>query len=153
MKNLENKIPPPIVLLMSLILMRLLSEIGPNLDVDDGLRLSLTSLCIVLGLVCMLSGVFSFRKARTTVNPLKPETASGLVVGGIYRLSRNPMYLGMLLMTIGWAIFLSSPLSVLGILGFVLFINRFQIIPEENAMTKLFGNKYKDYTKVVRRWI
>lgn len=152
MEKLENRIPPPIVLLVSLIIMKLLAEIGSVMDIDFKLRLLLSSPIVLIGLAFMFAGVLRFRRAETTVNPLSPDQASDLVVEGVYRLSRNPMYLGMALIAIAWAIFLASPWSAFGVIGFVLFINRFQITPEERAMDKLFGAQYAQYKANVRRW-
>ncbi len=95
----------------------------------------------------------SFRKARTTVNPLKPQAATSLVTTGIYAVTRNPMYLGMVLVLIGWAGFLASPISVMGPVLFWLYIDRFQIQPEERAMSALFGSSFAEYSARVRRWI
>ena len=83
----------------------------------------------------------TFRKAKTTVNPTKPY-ASSLVTWGVYAISRNPMYLGGLTMLLGWAIFLSNPLAFLFLPVYVLYLNRFQIAPEERVLTSLFGGTY-----------
>jgi len=99
-----------------------------------------------------VAGVVEFRRAKTTVNPLKLDKSTQLVASGIYRFTRNPMYLGMLLILVGWAIHLQHIGAWLWLIGFILFINRFQIEPEERAMTKLFGEPYIDYCKSVRRW-
>ena len=152
MQKLENRIPPPIVLLVSLIIMKLLAEIGSVMDIDFKIKLLLSSLFVLTGLVFMLAGVLRFRKAETTIDPLNPEKANQLVVEGVFCLSRNPMYLGMALIAVAWAIYLASPWSVLAVIGFVLFINRFQITPEEKAMDKLFGIQYAQYKATVRRW-
>lgn len=105
------------------------------------------------GVVVALLGVASFRRARTTVNPLQPAAASHLVVSGIYHRTRNPMYLGMLLVLLGWALFLSNLLAVVLATGFVPLMNRLQILPEERALTALFGSAFADYKSKVRRWL
>jgi len=107
----------------------------------------------VVGVVLIGVGIASFRRAGTTVNPMKPDSASSLVVSGIYRLTRNPMYLGFLLVLIGWAIFLSNALAFLFLPAFILYMNRFQIEPEEKALTSLFGQQFVAYTSRVRRWL
>src|SRR5690554_5257045 len=89
---------------------------------------------VLLGAGISLVGVRSFRRAKTTVNSLKPEQATQLVNGGIYRLTRDPMYLGRLLALLGWAAALASWWSLLGPLLFVLYMNRFQIRPEQRAV-------------------
>ena len=95
----------------------------------------------------------SFRRARTTVNPLKPESASALVISGIYRHTRNPMYLGFAIILLGWCVLLGSAWAVLGVAGFVLYIGRFQIRPEERALRELFGAEFDAFCSRVRRWV
>jgi protein-S-isoprenylcysteine O-methyltransferase Ste14 len=87
------------------------------------------------------------------VNPLKPQTASALVASGIYRYTRNPMYLGMLVVVVGWAVFLANVLSALAIVLFPAYITRFQIKPEERVLLSLFGEQYVHYSHQVRRWL
>jgi protein-S-isoprenylcysteine O-methyltransferase Ste14 len=96
--------------------------------------------------------VVTFRKAKTTVNPLKPH-ASSLVTWGVYAISRNPMYLGGLIMLLGWAIFLPNALAFVFLPIYVLYINWFQIAPEERALTSLFGQTYVAYQMRARRWL
>lgn len=98
-------------------------------------------------------GIVSFRRAHTTVNPMKPDSSSSLVVSGIYRLTRNPMYLGFFLILLGWTVFLSNLLAFLLLPAFVWYINHFQIEPEEQALTLLFGQAFLSYRTRVRRWI
>jgi protein-S-isoprenylcysteine O-methyltransferase Ste14 len=105
------------------------------------------------GVAIALAGVLQFRRARTTVNPLQPSAASALVIGGVYRRTRNPMYLGMALVLVGWAIYLSS-LAALAVLPvFVAYLNRFQIGPEERALQARFGDDFARYREAVRRWL
>ncbi|WP_210307157.1 methyltransferase family protein [Paenochrobactrum gallinarii] len=96
------------------------------------------------------------RRPSTTsspINPLRPETTSALVTTGIYRYSRNPMYVGFALFLLAFAVLLSSPGALLGVLGFVLYIDRFQILPEEQALNVLFGADFTNYCTQVRRWL
>lgn len=105
------------------------------------------------GVAIALSGVVSFRRVRTTVNPLKPEASTSLVSTGIYKVTRNPMYLGMLAVLLAWAAYLPSVLALLGPAAFALYITRFQIIPEERVLHSLFGAAFVEYTQKVRRWL
>ena len=100
-----------------------------------------------------LLGVFSFIKADTTVNPIEPEKADSLVDTGVYRISRNPMYLALALALIALSVYLQSLWSLPVVLLFMIYMTRFQIFPEERAMIKLFGEEYIEYMKNVRRWI
>jgi len=114
-------------------------------------------LCAIV-LVCIgqsisIAGVFAFRRAKTTVNPSNASLASSLVIQGVYRYTRNPMYLGFSLTLLGWAMFLANPLAFLWVVVFVLYITRFQIIPEERVLASLFGAEYEAYKGKVRRWV
>ena len=100
-----------------------------------------------------LAGVFSFRANQTTVNPLKPDAASVVVSSGVYRFSRNPMYLGILLALVAWAVYLSNALAALFLPAFVAYMNRFQIEAEERALRAKFGPAFSRYMAAVRRWI
>jgi protein-S-isoprenylcysteine O-methyltransferase Ste14 len=101
----------------------------------------------------MLAGIISFRRAQTTINPLKPAAATALVTSGVFRYTRNPMYLGMLIVLLGWAVFLSASAALVGVLAFAAYIQRFQIRPEERALAALFGKTFTDYQSTVRRWL
>lgn len=105
------------------------------------------------GLSIALVGVASFRRAKTTVNPLQPSAASSLVIAGIYRFTRNPMYLGMLLVLLGWAVFLANALAWFFPVVYVPLMNCLQIIPEEKALAEKFGSPFTNYQSRVRRWL
>lgn len=153
MRALENRIPPPVVALVVGLLMWALSSQSPAVAAESPIRLIASLSAVILGVVFCLSGVISFKRARTTVNPLKPETASSLVTSGVYQISRNPMYVGFALLLVAWTIYLASPWAFLGVAAFVIYITCFQIIPEERAMTNLFGAEFISYQAKVRRWL
>lgn len=153
MHALENRIPPPIVAVLFGMLMGVGANGLPSLGLGFAMRLTLALLVVCAGLFFVLAGGISFRRAKTTVNPLKPESASALVTSGIYRYTRNPMYVGFALFLVAWSLYLASPLSLLGVLGFVLYMNRFQITPEERALSQLFGSDFTAYQGKVRRWL
>jgi protein-S-isoprenylcysteine O-methyltransferase Ste14 len=151
MNALELKIPPPLVALFLAILMWLTPALA--IAVPLGLRLGVALALLCLGLTISVSGVVAFRRARTTVNPIKASSASALVSSGVYRFTRNPMYLGLSLALFAWAVLLSNPLALLLLPFYVLYINRFQIIPEERVLASLFGTEYSAYKERVRRWL
>jgi len=154
MHRLENRIPPPLVAsLLGLLMWLAARQLQGGLALTIEWRIGVGLAVLLVGVVICLAGVLSFHHARTTVNPLKPETASALVSSGIYRYTRNPMYLGFATVLVAWSIFLAWPPALLGVLGFVLYMNRFQIAPEERALTKLFGDDFAQYCNRVRRWI
>ncbi len=107
----------------------------------------------VAGLVFAILGVVSFRRAGTTVNPLQPAAASSLVISGIYRRTRNPMYLGLLLVLLGWGALLANALAFVFTAAFIFLMNRLQILPEERILAARFGTAFTDYQSAVRRWI
>jgi protein-S-isoprenylcysteine O-methyltransferase Ste14 len=153
MRALENKIPPPLVGLGFAALMWLVSRSELPLVFDIPGRPAIAAFFWSLGVACSLAGVFAFHRAKTTINPLSPEAATTMVTSGIYQISRNPMYLGIFFTLIGWAVWLSH-LSVFALLPFfILYINRFQIEPEERALASKFGGQFTAYATAVRRWL
>ena len=148
---MKKKIPPPIVTLLFGSAIYLMEDFFPLLRIHYAVLFSIGF--VVLGLGIFISAVLSFKKYQTTVNPLKPETASTLVVDGIFNLSRNPMYLGMLLMLCAIAVQFNPIGSFIFCPLFVAYLTVFQIIPEEQAMLELFEAEFVEYKKTVRRWI
>lgn len=151
--SLEVKVPPPVVALTAAVLMWGISRFAPAVAIPTDIRLAVSIAIGLAGVATSVAGVLTFRRARTTVNPTRPEAASSLVSTGIYRMTRNPMYLGLLLVLVAWAVFLSSAWALLGAAGFVIYMSRFQISPEERALTRLFGSEYASYKARVRRWL
>jgi len=153
MHALDHKIPPPAVALLFAGLMWLLSasESSMALAVPWRQAIAVTAWC--MGVTIAAAGLFEFWRAKTTVNPLLPEAATSIVTSGIYRYSRNPMYLALLFGLLGWAVWLSH-LIAYGLLPFfILYINRFQIEPEERALLAKFGEQFTNYRSAVRRWL
>lgn len=151
-RGLELKVPPVALLLIAAGLMGAAGWGVPTFKVRLPGRMAVAAGVALAGVIVCLLGVGSFKRAKTTVNPMRPESASALVVGGVYRLTRNPMYLGFLLLLLGWAAFLSNGLALLPVAMFVVYLDRFQIRPEERALDSLFGEEYAAYKKRVRRW-
>ncbi|MBW4968083.1 isoprenylcysteine carboxylmethyltransferase family protein [Pseudoalteromonas sp. CR1] len=148
---LNNKIPPVIVVLFFAGIMALIAQYSV-IDFTVFVAYLAASL-VIIGCVSCVAGVVSFKLAKTTVNPNKPEQASKLVTSGIYRISRNPMYLGFAFILAGWGVWLSSVWAMLGVVGFIGYLTLFQIMPEERALTKLFGEEFTAYKARVRRWL
>ncbi|NNK33841.1 MAG: isoprenylcysteine carboxylmethyltransferase family protein [Xanthomonadales bacterium] len=153
MPRLQLKVPPAIQLVIAAGLMWGLAELTPDLGLDRGLRTWLYRGLTVLGGLVVVRGWWDFRRARTTVDPTRPHKASSLVVTGAYRFSRNPMYLGFLLLLIGWAAFLDNAYSLAALPLIVLSLTQLQIRPEEDALQSRFGSDWEDYARRVRRWI
>lgn len=153
MRTLELKIPPAVIGLLLGAMMYAAAQVLPvfvfTLPAGRIVAMSLT----VAGLTTAISGVVLFRRARTTVNPLAPETSSSLVVTGLYRWTRNPMYLGMLLVLLGWGAFLGNGLAFISAAAFIPLMNRLQIGPEERILAATFGPAFTTYQSAVRRWL
>lgn len=153
MNRLELQIPPLVLLLVFAAAMWALSAVMP------GARFALPGAAWIAaglgagGAVIALLGVSMFRSAGTTVDPRTPHATKRMVRHGVYRLSRNPMYLGFALVLTGWALFLSHTAAVMLVPVFILYIDRFQIAPEEQFMIDRFGDEHRDYAAGVRRWI
>ena len=133
--------------------MWLVSSYTPSLAIPIPRRVLIALLATAVGFAFVYSGILAFRRAGTTVNPTKPETASAVVASGVYRFSRNPMYVGVLFLLAGWAVFLSHALACLFVPAYVAYMNRFQIVPEERALLSKFGQDYVAYRRSVRRWL
>lgn len=125
----------------------------PAVPLEHPLFLFISLLSTLTGAALILSAGYYFKKAKTTVNPIYPDAATQLVIQGIYRYSRNPMYLGFVLLLCAWGLFLGDLITFIVIPAFILIITYFQIIPEERALTEKFGEAYKQYLVTVRRWI
>ncbi len=153
MGALEKKIPPPILMIVFAVLIWVISLFSNTITWSFQIRIIVSLLLLLLSVSISISAIRTFRKVETTVNPLHPETASILVSEGIFSISRNPMYIGLALILVAWSVFLATVWGFLLVFLFILYLNRFQIIPEERALKKLFGLKYEDYLAKVRRWI
>jgi len=157
MHRLELKLPPPVVFAVTALAMWLIARQFPALSfgaaghgpVPDALSIAL----VLAGAALGLAAIVGFRRARTTVEPRRPHEASAIVTRGVYRLTRNPMYLGLLCLLAAWALRLAHPLPWLLLPVFVGWITRFQIVPEERVLAARFGATYADYRRAVRRWI
>jgi protein-S-isoprenylcysteine O-methyltransferase Ste14 len=125
----------------------------PATSLPRGVTYAAAAVFLLAGLVFSIRGMRSFRRAGTTVNPIRIENASHLVTDGIYRISRNPMYVGVTLDLCGWAFFLGCLWTLIGPAIFVAYTTRFQIIPEERVLATKFGDSYRDYCRRVRRWL
>lgn len=150
---MNNKIPPPLVLLVWVMLMWLVARFTTSWQFSIPAQQLLSGILLALGFVVTIAAIINFRQAATTINPLAPEKASSLVTSGVFKFSRNPMYLGMLLVLLAWFFYLGSLLNLSAVFLFFLFISHFQIQPEEQAMKKLFGASFQEYCSKVRRWI
>ena len=153
MSRLELKVPPDLVALAVAGLMWLVTKMTPSLDWRGPSQVLIAIVLLVAGIALIVLARVAFAKADTTFSPLAPERSSRLVTTGVYRLTRNPMYLGTLLALLALAVRLSNPAAAVVALLYVLYMNRFQIRPEEGVLRGRFGSEYVAYTHAVRRWV
>ncbi|SFW65406.1 methyltransferase family protein [Cellulophaga fucicola] len=146
------KLPPVVVVFVFGLVMYVLARFLPFGIFDFFGRTMLLKGLLVVMLLVLATSTYKFFKAKTTVNPKDLDKTSALVTTGIYKFTRNPMYLAMLLLLIGWGLFLSNAFNMLIAAGFVSYMNAYQIKPEEEMLTQKFGKEYTSYTKKVRRW-
>ena len=151
---MKTKIPPPIVAIISILLTYLSKDYLSFFYLHPHLQKTLFILFLVSGILLIFFANREFKILETTVNPMKPKNATNLVSKGVFKFTRNPMYLGLFIIFISFSFNFSS-LFGLVIYGplFIFYITIFQIIPEEEAMMELFGESYKEYCSKVRRWI
>ena len=156
MKYLELKCPPPIVMVFSgmlawFVAQRDIDFLQQQLMAADIIFWPL--LFIIVGILLAVAGVKEFKQHHTTISPLDPSQSSSLVTSGIYQFTRNPMYLGMLLVLLGWADLLDTILAFSGAVAFFVYISFFQIKPEEEIIKEKFGQDFIHYCANVRRWL
>lgn len=153
MHALDHRIPPPVIALVTAGLAWAIARYTPGFAYPFPARQPIAALFVLAGFALDLAGLLAFRKAKTTLNPLLPAKSTSVVQHGPYAFSRNPMYLGMALVLLGFCIYLANPLSVVAIAIFVTYITLFQIVPEERVLREKFGEPYAKYARSVRRWL
>jgi protein-S-isoprenylcysteine O-methyltransferase Ste14 len=155
--RLEARIPPPVLAVIAALVIYGLHREWPVARLWTGERPALAAICALMigaaGIALAGESLSRFIRRRTWFHPVHPERATTLVMDGAYRWTRNPMYLGLLLVLTGWAVWLgsASPFAVLP--WFVVVLDRLQIEPEERALLDRFGGEYAQYRDEVRRWI
>lgn len=151
--NLDRKIPPPIAAIILASAMYWLSEFGSNQIFPTSIKNVLLSTFLGLGLIFDGYSVFLFLKSKTTINPLNGGNVNQLVTAGLYKTTRNPMYLGLTFFLLAFGFHLNTGLPLALVIVFIWYITIFQIIPEERELDLIFGVEYKKYSKNVRRWL
>lgn len=147
------KIPPPIIFLTALGLLYAGSWLLPQARLTPPGREWLAGLLALFGALLGGQAVLAFIKAKTTVHPMKPEETSTVVTSGFYRISRNPMYLGLACLLMAFAIYSGTLTAIAIVPGFLWYMTEYQIKPEEERLAEKFEEAYIDYMNRVRRWI
>ena len=150
---LENRVPPPLVVVLIGVAMAVIAWSTLAVEMTNLLRLGVGGVVIALGVLLVVQGARTFWRNETTIDPVALERASTLVTTGLFRLSRNPMYVGFAVVLVGWPVCLAAPWALFVPVGFIFFTDRFQITPEERVMWAKFGRAYDDYRARVRRWV
>ena len=153
MTVLELRIPPLLLVVVAAIAMWLAARLAPSLTIAFPAPRVLAVVLSLAGVFISVAGVMAFRKAHTTVDPTRPEKSTSLVASGIYRHTRNPMYVGFLMVLAAWSVYLSNLMALAALPAFVVYMNRFQIQPEERALQARFGTAFTGYKQAVRRWV
>ena len=146
---MELKLPPPLVAFICAVIIYFL----PNYAEPNSVYLYFAVICFSFGVVVDLCALWAFWKNKTTINPLYPNKTSALTREGIYRFTRNPMYLGLTCLLLAWAFWLGNAFALLVVWGFITYITRFQIKPEERILAQKFGKVYQEYCQKVPRWL
>lgn len=150
MNIMALKLPPPLALLLCLFF----AEIAPiTLPLISAIHVALAYFFVAISLLIDAFSLYAFWKARTTITPLQPNKTTALVQTGIFRYSRNPMYLSLASYLTAHAFWRENATSLLLIVPFTLYLTYFQIIPEERILTEKFGEQYRQYQQKVRRWL
>lgn len=150
---MELKVPPAVLFLIAAMLIVLVGWATAGIRIAiPGIRLIALIITAAAGVIAITS-IITFRRAKTTINPHTPDRSSTLLISGIYQYSRNPIYLSLALLLIACALYISSIVALIIVPAFVLYMNRYQILPEERALESRFGAQYAAYKRAVRRWI
>jgi protein-S-isoprenylcysteine O-methyltransferase Ste14 len=150
---LELKVPPPVVAAIIAYMMWQITQTIGGLALEFGCRFEVSIFIVGVGFLIDFLALAVFLKAKTTINPLSPNNSSALVNTGIYRFTRNPMYVGNFLFLTAWGLWLLTPINVFCLALYLWYITRFQIKPEEKILTSLFKDEYLKYMGEVRRWV
>ncbi|NNK76980.1 MAG: isoprenylcysteine carboxylmethyltransferase family protein [Maribacter sp.] len=146
------KLPPVLIFLLFSIVMFLLARFLPFGDFQFFGRNNLVLFLIGMAVLIAIISLSQFFSRKTTIDTRTPFKTTKLVTRGIYKYSRNPMYLAILLVLLAWGLWLGNAFNTLVAAGFVGYMNKFQIKPEEEALTTIFGKEYQQYCTQVRRW-
>jgi protein-S-isoprenylcysteine O-methyltransferase Ste14 len=152
MEWLELRVPPPVVMAAAAFLMWASGKIVPALDVEPPGWAAVIAL-FAGGLAIGVGAFLQFRRAGTTINPMTPDESSALVTDGLYRFSRNPIYVADVLVLLAIALLVANALAFLVLPLFVAYVDRYQIRPEERALRERFGAQFDEYCRRVRRWL
>ncbi len=146
-------LPPPVKMICAVVAAYVINQVIPLRVIGAPIAIPLSVIITGLGLIPIVIALWQFRREHTTVNPYRPQHSTAMVIYGIFKWSRNPMYLGMALLILAAVVYLANPLSMIALAGFVINMNQTQIRIEEAALSAKFGDEFEQYCTKVRRWI
>ncbi len=147
------RIPPVVIFLVPVLIGWMVGRILPSAQIAFPGQFLFAILFLLAGAAILFVAVFGFRRKGTTVDPINPGRASALVTSGIYKITRNPMYLGMALVSFGFSLWFGWLAGLVSVFAAIAYVNEAQIKPEEAALMEIFGAEYEAYTSKVHRWI
>lgn len=150
---MELRIPPPVVMVLTGAAMWLMARWTPALTVPLPGRGWIVIGIAAAGIALAAAAAWALYRHRTTINPMRPQDSSNLVDSGPFAWSRNPIYLADLILLVAWAAYLENVAALALLPVFMLYINRFQIRPEEAALEQHFGGAFRVYRRRVPRWL
>lgn len=153
MTTLDTRLPPPIVLLLCGLLAWLCAHQLPGFAFSLPMRVTIVTVMATAGVLLNLVPKLLFQRAGTTVNPLRPQRTTQLVTHGVYRFTRNPMYLGQVLVLLAACLWLRNAVALGVVPVFIAYITRFQILPEERHLAQRFGPAFDAFRTRTRRWL
>lgn len=153
MNKLETKVPPPLVAVLCALALWGVAAVWPMAGATGSAQLAGAAGLFLIGMAIDLAALWPFLRARTTVHPMRPERTTALVTTGLYRVSRNPMYVGQALALAGFAVWMGHPAGIAAVAAFVAYITRFQIMPEERVLAAKFPQEFAVWRASVRRWL
>ena len=145
-----HKLIPPVLVAIIVLLMICLHFVSPTVVISSPLKYG-GSLFIILGLLMAKKVSIRFNEADTEIHTFKRPRR--LVTDGLFRYTRNPIYLAFVIALVGVNIVLGSVLPISGVILFILIANMWYIPYEEKVMEQQFGEAYKRYKNKVRRWL
>ncbi|GAB5347932.1 methyltransferase family protein [Alteriqipengyuania sp. 357] len=145
------RFPPPVIVLGSLLLGFAADRLLGLAPIELVVLRPIGVVIAALGLAILGSGLTGFLRAGTDPEPWKRDTA--LVTSGLYRITRNPMYLGMVMVQLGIALFARNIGALASVPLAIVLVDRFVIAREEPHLLATFGDQYRGYCKRVRRWL
>ena len=149
--NSGVRFPPPLIYVLGLLAGWLLERKHPLVPLPRNFAIAAGIVLLIAGLALARSGARAIWKANSSIIPMRPTTA--IVSDGVYRFTRNPMYVSMVVIYVGIALLIRAPWAIVLLPAVVIAVDRLVIAKEESYLRGKFGDYYMNYCSRVRRWI